>query len=94
MPVIDRRGKPLPKNHPFKLVRIILGMERPTIQQDLIKQAGDIVDEPMDELTREIVDAWMNSRRPMNEVLTEELLNDIIAGLQQVPTSDSPEGRE
>lgn len=29
MPVIDRRGKPLDDNHPFKGTRIIFGVKKP-----------------------------------------------------------------
>lgn len=52
---------------------------------------GELLEE-LDALTLEIVEACMNSRRPMKEVLTDELLNDIIAGLRQVSSSYSPEG--
>ena len=30
MPVIDRRGQPLPKDHPFSGTRIIFGAKRPS----------------------------------------------------------------
>ena len=89
MSLIDCRGQPLPKDHSFRGTRIIFGAKRPTIHKDSIEPEDDELYEPVDALTLEMVEAAMNSKRPMREILTDDFLRSVIDHLKENPPSDN-----